>query len=169
MQKINFKLFSRVYTHMQDRCGIRSPLQSDVVFSCRFCGPRRAFETQAQLEKHCLIHLESVRESKNNISSVVKGRSESPSQRSRSRPNLREREHNSRSNSRSSGSKSPSRPRHVSRRRSTSSERSQRSVSPAKFNCFYCPFTSGSMANRDHHILEQHPTLLFSCKVTGQS
>ena len=148
----------RIYSHMADRCGIRNPKQSDILFSCRLCGPRREFETQDQLQKHCLIHLESVREAKSSSNAAVK-RSASPYYDRRESRDAR------------SYSRSPDRNRRTSRRRSSSSDRSDRSASPkqSKFGCFFCPTSFESKTNRDHHLTEQHAHSLFTCQVTAFS
>lgn len=139
----------QVFKHMMDRCGVRSPKEIDVIFSCRLCGPRREFKTQDQLQKHCYIHLESVKEAKYANNAVVK-KPESPGRK--------------RYNSYDSDSPTPD--RRTSRRRSTS-ESSDRSLSPKppKFNCFFCSSTFESEPNRDHHMMEKHSNALFSCKV----
>ena len=157
----------RVYKHMQDRCGVRYPKPSDVVFSCRFCGPRRSFETLDQLQNHCHIHLESVREAKANNSTAVK-RKDSPPSRNRRDSAIRRSGHRSRSRDRRSSSRSYSRTPERHRRRSSSSERSDVAVVP-RFNCFFCSFSSETKANREHHILEQHSNSLFTCKVKAFS
>ncbi|EFX61288.1 hypothetical protein DAPPUDRAFT_122326, partial [Daphnia pulex] len=162
----------RIYTHMQDRCGVRHPNPSDVIFSCRFCGPRRQFDTLVQLQKHCQYHLDSVREGRLNANPVAKGRSDSPDRYRRDsggRPGYRSRscDRRSRSGSSRSYSRSPDRNRRTSRRRSSSSDRSD--VSPQKhekFNCFYCKFSSDSKPNREHHILQEHSNMLFRCTVS---